>query len=158
MSADTGWAKYPKMPNASRPEGYARATKRGAEHVVTEKVHGANFSVLAFRASGAVEFAKRTAVLAPADDFFGCRSAGVTAVLRPAARAAAAAVGADVAIFGELFGGLYPHEAVAPVQGLQPVQRGVYYAPTVQFCAFDVQLLASGRFLDFDDAQVSLFG
>lgn len=43
-------------------------------------------------------------------------------------------------IFGELFGGVYPHAEVED-RGHQPIQKGVYYTPDIDFCAFDVQLV-----------------
>lgn len=41
-------------------------------------------------------------------------------------------------VFGELFGGAYPHPDVAAVPGLVPVQTGIWYAPDLRFAAFDV--------------------
>jgi len=43
-----------------------------------------------------------------------------------------------VCVFGELFGGCYPHESVSPVSEVQPVQTGVYYCPDVEFYAYDI--------------------
>lgn len=45
-----------------------------------------------------------------------------------------------VLIFGEIFGGSYPHAAVPAVEGVQAVQTGVYYSPRIEFCAFDLAL------------------
>lgn len=61
-------------------------------------------------------------------------------------------------MFGELFGGVYPHPEVQDL-GLQPVQKGVYYTPDLDFYAFDIQLVRPGggqvvvkSWLDFDRA------
>lgn len=43
-----------------------------------------------------------------------------------------------VHIYGELFGGKYPHPDVAPIPRLRPVQNGVWYCPNINFMAFDV--------------------
>jgi hypothetical protein len=43
-----------------------------------------------------------------------------------------------VTLYGELFGGAYPHLDVPPVPGVQAVQTGVYYSPRIEFCAFDL--------------------
>ncbi len=43
-------------------------------------------------------------------------------------------------MFGELFGGVYPHPDV-PDRGHQPVQKGVYYSPEIDFLAFDIQIV-----------------
>jgi Rnl2 family RNA ligase len=45
-----------------------------------------------------------------------------------------------VCVFGELFGGVYPHPEVQDL-GHQPVQKGVYYTPDLDFYAFDIQLV-----------------
>jgi Rnl2 family RNA ligase len=43
-------------------------------------------------------------------------------------------------LYGELFGGGYPHPEVAPAPGVQPVQTGVWYTPDIRFCAFDMRI------------------
>ena len=40
-------------------------------------------------------------------------------------------------MYGELFCGIYPHEEVNDT-GYQPVQKGVYYCPWIDFYAFDI--------------------
>jgi len=137
-------------------------------------VHGANFCAIAcFRPSGDgdgddgidVKFAKRTAIIGGADDaedFYNCRSAGLLRELAPSAERALRQL-ADAAeaghgprplaihIYGELFGGKYPHPGVPAVQGLDPVQVGVWYAPDLRFMAFDVcvELQDARSYLDF---------
>ncbi|MEO1270826.1 MAG: RNA ligase family protein [Myxococcota bacterium] len=44
----------------------------------------------------------------------------------------------SVQVYGELFGGGYPHPDVPATPGVQPIQTGVYYCPEVRFCAFDL--------------------
>jgi Rnl2 family RNA ligase len=58
-------------------------------------------------------------------------------------------------IYGELFGGAYPHPEVTPVAGLQPIQTGIYYTPNIEFCAFDLAISGpqlSSTYLDYDQA------
>lgn len=43
-----------------------------------------------------------------------------------------------VIVLGELFGGEYPHRAVAHYKGSVPVRKGVCYAPDYGFYAFDI--------------------
>jgi hypothetical protein len=61
-----------------------------------------------------------------------------------------------VTIFGELFGGVYPHPEVKDEGtfctwkvnnsiGHQPVQKGVYYCPTVEFYAFDINVTPKNK-------------
>ena len=107
----------------------------GGPWVALEKVHGAQLVVAV--AGDDVRFGKRKAWLADDDPFFGWQL--VRAELTEGARAAAALAGAPVVVlYGELFGGGYPHPDVAPVPGLQPVQTGVWYAPDLRWAVFDV--------------------
>jgi hypothetical protein len=78
--------------------------------------------------------------------------------LRSLARSAHRALGGtgEIWLYGELFGGHYPHPAVTPVAGLVPVQTGIWYAPDLQFAVFDiVQAVdaAEPSFLDHDRVQ-----
>ena len=142
-------------------EAAYRALRR-ATWAVTEKIHGANFCVV----TDGVEIrgAKRKAFLEPGEDFFGHRD--VLRRISGAVRALfALALARDprvlrVFIYGELFGGGYPHPAVAPAPSVEPIQTGCFYCPTIEFCAFDLATLREGagerEYVDYDDA-VGLF-
>jgi RNA ligase-like protein len=54
-----------------------------------------------------------------------------------------------VRLYGELFGGAYPHPAVPGVKGISPVQTGIWYAPGIHFALFDILVDddGGGRFL-----------
>lgn len=139
-----------------------------ADWVVTEKIHGANFCFIIDATTGqaatrflrffkknkkfAVLHAKRREILHDDDEFFGFHS--VAQRLDPAmqilfanARAQHANV-ERVLVYGELFGGVYPHEAVEAEHeaeaAVTPVQSEIFYSPRVDFCAFDVALQQSG--------------
>jgi Rnl2 family RNA ligase len=118
--------------------GY-RALKK-SPWVVTEKIHGANFALLSD--GQAVRCARRKALLAEGEDFFGHTALLprlVPAVLRLHREVRARHPDTvEVTLYGELFGGAYPHPDVPPVPGVQAVQTGVYYSPRVEFCAFDL--------------------
>jgi len=138
-------------------EAAFRASTR-TEWIVTEKIHGANFC---FVTNGdVVRCAKRKAFLTDDEDFFDHRP--LAARLTPAildvfvsARSEEPRVGL-VYVYGELFGGAYPHPDVAPALGVSPVQTGVWYAPTIEFSAFDVGVVHEGgrerSYLDQDSA------
>ncbi|MCS3794721.1 RNA ligase family protein [Niastella sp. OAS944] len=109
--------------------------------VVTEKIHGANFSFV--YEDHKLLYAKRKNYLTWSDDFFGFQAVatemedrliGLFEQLKqdiPAHR---------YIIYGELFGGKYPHPEVAPDEHVQAIQTGVYYCPSVRFCAFDIAI------------------
>jgi len=108
--------------------------------VVTEKIHGANLCIVTDGTR--VRCAGRRQWLTPADSFFGYQT--LVEQLLPAIHATFqlsrqhAADLCRVAIYGEIFGGAYPHPEVPAVPHVQPVQTGVYYAPGIAFCAFDL--------------------
>jgi Rnl2 family RNA ligase len=123
--------------------------------MVTEKIHGSNFALLS---DGQVaRCAKRKALLAEGEDFFGhtfLLPRLVPAVLRLYAQVRERHPDtAHVTLYGELFGGAYPHPDVPPVPGVQAVQTGVYYSPRIEFCAFDLareDAQGERHYLDYD--------
>jgi len=105
-----------------------------------------------------IRAAKRKAFISPGDDFFGHRA--VVDRLAPAvlhladltlAREGRATL---VYVYGELFGGAYPHPAVAPDPAVQAVQTGCWYSPRLEACAFDLAVLRDGarEYVDHDEA------
>ena len=44
----------------------------------------------------------------------------------------------QIIVYGELFGGRYPHSDVELPAGIKPVQRGIYYCPDIEWKAFDI--------------------
>lgn len=121
---------YGKIAGPGEPLGVVPA----GPWVALEKIHGAQMLIAV--AGDAVRFGKRKAWLADDEPFFGWQL--VRASLAEEARAAAKAIGRPrVVLYGELFGGGYPHPEVAAVPGLQPVQTGIWYAPDLRWAAFD---------------------
>jgi Rnl2 family RNA ligase len=135
-----------------------RAFKK-TDWVVTEKIHGANFSMSTDGSE--VRFAKRKEFLPPGEDFFDYQSLKdklenqtkeIFQILRTERTALQ-----KVTIYGELFGGEYPHPDVPTVAYLQAVQTGVYYSPKIEYCAFDITIEEKSKsleriYLDFDKA------
>lgn len=124
--------------------------------MVTEKIHGANFCMAVDREG--VHAGKRKEWLGPEDSFFGFQRVVSRLRGRLVALADAARRGREdaiaVLVYGELFGGAYPHPQVPPAPGVEPVQTGIWYAPDVEFCAFDVAVVVEEQpeplFLDYD--------
>lgn len=52
----------------------------------------------------------------------------------------------EVVLYGELFGGSYPHEEVPQTQDSKKVQNGVFYCPHNDFYAFDCKV--NGRYMN----------
>ncbi|APR85839.1 RNA ligase, phage-associated [Minicystis rosea] len=131
---------------------------RNVPWIATEKIHGANFCLVSDGVE--VRAARRKAYLAPDEDFFGHR-----ALLRRIApqviRAAAGVIERDarvafVFVYGELFGGRYPHPKVRAEPEVQAVQTGCWYSPKIEFCAFDLGVMHRGKneraYVDHDEA------
>eukprot|EP00731_Ephydatia_muelleri_P022493 Em0015g76a len=128
--------------------------------VALEKVHGANFSFTVQR-DCSVLVAKRGSVLTEKEDFFGVwRQKGLVDEEREKAKRVFLAAVRElkdaltaVTIYGELFGGHYPHPSVASCVGVVPVQRAVAYCPGLNFYAYDIAVIYEvGRreYLDYD--------
>lgn len=123
---------YPKIERSADD----RFDRYRGEWVATEKIHGANLVVATDGVT--IRVGKRKAWLADDEPFFGWQLLrgelfhGAATVHR---RWGAAGV---VWIYGELFGGQYPHPDVAALPGLTAVQTGVWYAPSLVFAAFDI--------------------
>jgi Rnl2 family RNA ligase len=151
---------YEKMPNNFKKLGLSEndiATMEKLKWVVTEKVHGANFSFI--YENGHLKFAKRKEYIQWKDDFFGFQLV-VTKLedrlLRLFEYLSAQTAATKYIVYGELFGGKYPHPDVQPEQDIQAIQTGVYYTPTINFCAFDIAIEPEGTetkyYLDYESS------
>lgn len=132
---------------------------------VTEKVHGANFCFIQTKEN--LVAAKRKAILENNEEFFAYQK--VKGRLTETLKTLFALLESETSlthmyVYGELFGGAYPHPNVKPVASVQAIQTGVYYAPDISFIAFDLPI-GSGEeiiYLDYTKAiglfkQVNLF-
>ncbi|WP_228408175.1 MULTISPECIES: RNA ligase family protein [unclassified Chryseobacterium] len=151
---------YEKMPNNLKKLGLSESDFSKMEKlkwVVTEKVHGANFSFV--YENGSLKFAKRKEYLNWSDDFFGFQlvvSKLENNILRLFEKLSSDIAAEKYIIYGELFGGKYPHPEVAPVKDIHAIQTGVYYTPDIEFCAFDIAIETDGSdskyYLDYESA------
>lgn len=151
--------------------------------VVTEKIHGANFS---FYCNGTdVKVAKRTAFIEKGDSFFGFqivynqlfeRVKNLYSLIVNYSNQATQKLNEtknnlqeservetvesvesveSVIVYGELFGGHYPHKDVPSVSQSKPVQPGVWYSNQIQFIAFDIAYTTKSgiKYLGFKEAE-----
>ncbi|WP_194304382.1 MULTISPECIES: RNA ligase family protein [Chryseobacterium] len=151
---------YEKMPNNLKKLGLSESDFSKMEKlkwVVTEKVHGANFSFV--YENGSLKFAKRKEYLNWSDDFFGFQlvvSKLENNILRLFEKLSSDIAAEKYIIYGELFGGKYPHPEVEPVKDVHAIQTGVYYNPDIEFCAFDIAIETCGSdskyYLDYESS------
>ncbi|MCX8526171.1 2'-5' RNA ligase [Chryseobacterium formosus] len=151
---------YEKMPNNLKKLGLSEndfSQMEKLKWVVTEKVHGANFSFIYEK--GTLKFAKRKDYLSWTDDFFGFQlvvNKLEDNILSLFEQLSNEIIGEKYIVYGELFGGKYPHPEVNPINDLHAIQTGVYYAPTIEFCAFDIAVETNGSdskyYLDYESS------
>ncbi|MDR1860573.1 MAG: RNA ligase, Rnl2 family [Bacteroidales bacterium] len=118
-----------------RTKGYAEVP-----YVVQEKVHGANCSFITD--GNDVSFAKRSAPVEPGEQFYCYEDVleryreRVIALFEAVKRQYPDTV--ELQIYGELFGGSYPHPDVKRIRNIMTIQKGVFYCPWHDFYGFDL--------------------
>jgi len=133
--------------------------------VALEKVHGCNFSFLVGLTNSLtnspaegddlyVRVAKRTSILEEGENLNNIPSRKIIAKYGPSAKEAFKMVKKtnnklkQLTIFGELFGGHYPHPNVEIVKDAKLAQKGIYYHNDNDFYAFDIH--DGEKYLDYD--------
>ncbi|MCL1973559.1 MAG: RNA ligase, Rnl2 family [Bacteroidetes bacterium] len=130
------------------------------EFVVQEKVHGSNVCLVTDGTY--VRFGKRTGFVEAGEKFYDYGS--LLERYTPQVVMLFAGVKQNypelqtLTLFGEMFGGKYPHPQVKNDPKIMLIQKGVYYAPQHELYAFDLYLTIndSGRFLPVDEANAFL--
>lgn len=111
--------------------------------IATEKIHGSNYSLwindLEFRCG------KRTGLLAQdGGSFYGDHNVipdlqpKMQRLLELCKKKKFVPGNPTVTVYGEIFGGRYPHADVEPVKGAKKVQNQVWYSPKNEFMAFSL--------------------
>lgn len=152
--------KYNSIENTYDKEYLDRVVSENpeeCEYVVQEKVHGAN-SCFIVDGDG-VLFAKRTGVVEEGEAFYGYESVlmkykdEVVKIAQQLRESYPATT--KVFIYGELFGGSYPHKDVVNNPKIKSVQKGVFYYNDVDFYSFDIYIFEkeSGAFLPVHECE-----
>lgn len=162
------YKRYPDIENSYQDKvleyielrGYAIDSEKWS---VSEKIHGAN--VGAYCDGTDVKWASRSAFVG--DSFYGLFN-GLSESLEPKLKALTDAVrwvyDSDddididyIIVYGELFGGHYPHQDVQKLQ-VSKIQDRVWYSPNVEFSAFDIFCVCGKNSFFMDsDAMYTLF-
>jgi Rnl2 family RNA ligase len=131
------------------------------EWIATEKIHGANFS--AITDGNTVSWARRSGIIEKTEKFYNYQK--ITKQFEDDIKDLFNNIKFAnikkkkeiefIQIYGELFGGAYPHNDVPKVQGACKVQDGVYYHPDNQFMIFDGRYMLKNNkttfYFDYDD-------
>lgn len=147
--------KYNSIENSYQDDFISSITEQGfgdLEYVVQEKVHGANLSFITDGQN--ILSAKRTELILDNEEFYNSKI--VLANYKDKILNLHKVISADintktVKIFGEIFGGGYPHPNIPKDDTAKLVQRGIYYCPQNDFYAFDI-LLDNDKYLDVEPA------
>ena len=144
--------QYPSIGRASDEAWMAfvrSAVKPETLFAVQEKVDGANVSFLCDDTN--LRMARRTAILGAGEPFFRYqelldRYEGAVYHVFNRLRSRYRKM-TSIVVYGELFGGGYPHPCVPLQRQVKPVQKEVWYIPGYDFYAFDIYVfMADGGF------------
>lgn len=135
--------KYSEIENSYRQKYidyiYEQALNSGDDWVVTEKIHGSNFQ-LACDGNRVVP-GKRGGIIGESSFFnwetiYDKYHEGVREIYEMIKKDVITLE--QVTIFGELYGGIYPHDQVKPTPNASKVQKGIYYCPHNDMMTFDI--------------------
>jgi Rnl2 family RNA ligase len=150
--------KYTSIENTFDKDFVERIYSEGYnnhEFVVQEKVHGSN---TCFVSDGkTVGFGKRTALIEAGEKFYDYEE--LLERYTPKVIALFSIIKKEIpniktiTVFGEMFGGKYPHPDVKNDSKITVIQKGVFYCPMHEFYAFDLYVTTeeSGRYLSVDE-------
>ena len=132
-------------------EGYDKQ-----EFVVQEKVHGSNVCLVTDGKT--VSFGKRTGFIEAGEKFYDYEE--LLERYTPKVISLFSIVKEDfpdvlsITLFGEMFGGKYPHPDVKNNSKIPVIQKGVFYSPMHELYAFDLYVTTaeSSRYLTVDEA------
>lgn len=138
--------KYPSIENSYREEFVDKIKLNGyadIQYCITEKIHGSNTQIDYNRKTGEFEYCKRTCPIEQGESCYNVQKCfeEIKESVVDLADYLAPTVRGDletVKVFGEVFGGYYPHPEVAKDHHASKVQKGVYYSPHNQWKAFDI--------------------
>jgi Rnl2 family RNA ligase len=137
--------------------------KKVKKWAITEKVHGSNFSFV--WENGIMSYSKRTGIIGFGENFFNYSS--ILESVEPKIYQIVNLIIKDfpninkIIVFGELFGGIYPKSSELSKSKPElfdsnfiPVQKGIYYSPSIHFIAFDIFICSASKsyYLDFADS------
>lgn len=125
--------------------------KDRVKYVITEKIHGSNLGYYINLKTLDTYFASRTRLILDEDNSMRLIAESVMRKIKPNIQRLLLNAKNELkeeldqydvlCVFGELFGGMYPHDDVPVDNKATRIQKGVYYTPSNYFNAFDIALL-----------------
>ena len=159
MSEFEGYGKISESSSHWLLEKSDNTTFKRTLWCVTEKIHGANFCFVCDDDGARVRCGKRTSLLSDTDEFFGYKRRLFHAMIPKIQRLYQFVQNTypqleKLYVFGELFGGSYPHPDVAKIPNINAVQTGIWYCPDIEYYAFDLAIIIDDKqiYLDYEYA------
>lgn len=145
--------KFSKIENSYRQKSIHRAQIEfpKEKYIVQEKVHGANFSFHYSNDEKVIKCAKRSGYIKPKEKFHNYEKLldKYSKNILKSFKIAKEKLGCEsFSIFGEIYGGSYPHEDVEKLK-VSKVQKGVFYNNDVDFIAFDIKV--NDEYIDYNE-------
>lgn len=156
--------RYCDIENNNNPKNISKILEFDKTHdtgiwVALEKVHGCNFSFLIMKDEKGkfkIKIAKRTSIIEEGEELnnininklVGKYSGKLKEAFEMVENMSYSQSIKQLTIFGELFGGHYPHPSVPKFPGAKLCQTGVYYHNDNDFYAFDIH--NGEKYLDYD--------
>ena len=136
--------------------------------IVTEKVHGSNFSI--YYNEGSIKFSKRNKFLSE-DEWFYNYQFIKQKLIQNITKLSKILNENNIIIYGELFGGWYPEQpelwkgpenvrinskgiSIIPFHE-RAIQEGIYYSPNIEYMIFDICIIKNNNpiFIDYLDLE-----
>lgn len=135
------FSKYSDMENAYRTNTINKFVEHGVTSgvwQVEEKVHGSNFSI--WYDGTDIRCARRSAFLGVDETFNNYQYVVAPLIEKVKSIWSEFPQAGHITLFGEIFGGNYPHPDVEKIKGRTKIQDGVYYTPDNMFYLFDIEV------------------
>ncbi|CAF3493866.1 unnamed protein product [Rotaria sp. Silwood1] len=159
MSEFEGYGKISESSSNWTLEKSDNTTFKRILWCVTEKVHGANFCFLCDNNGQRIQCGKRTSLLSDTDEFFGYKRRLFNEIIPKIQQIYQFVQNTfpnleKLYVFGELFGGYYPHPDVPKLPNINAIQTGIWYCPDIEFYAFDLAISINDKqtYLDYEYA------
>ena len=143
--------KYNSLENSYRKKFLDKIAEQGhsgGNWIVQEKVHGANFSL--WCDGNNIQGAKRSGFVGgEGADFYNSHVIreryweNIMEIFRVSKNLTEGTL-SHIVIYGELFGGNYPHPDVEKLN-YKAVQKGIFYSPNIEFIAYDLKIFSDNE-------------
>lgn len=144
--------KYPSITNSYQEVFIDKIKNSGYKYIpycITEKIHGSNTQISYNCKTKEFEYAKRSGVIETGEKCYNVQDCferikenvyDLVQYLQPTLTKELK----TVTVFGEVFGGSYPHEEVPKNNHASKVQKGVFYTNNNEWKAFDIAYTLKG--------------